>query len=76
LLQPIENNTYGEATDPAPADYVGSSDPDKDLILRTVYDVQGRVWKTFDDRGNETRYAYDVLGRQVQVITNYMNGRV
>jgi RHS repeat-associated protein len=69
----IQNCTYTSGT-PAPEDagYTGSSDSDKDLITRTTYDAQGRVSATFDAAGNEMRYLYDVLGRRIKTMSNYL----
>jgi RHS repeat-associated protein len=74
-IKTIVNCTYVGGS-PAPEDptYVGSSDPDADVITRTEYDAQGRVFATFDADNHETRYFYDVLGRQIKVIRNYVDG--
>ena len=74
-IKTIVNCTYVSGS-PAPEDsgYVGSSDPDADVITRTEYDTQGRVFATFDADNHETRYFYDVLGRQIKVIRNYVDG--
>lgn len=74
-VKTIVNCTYVSGS-PAPEDagYVGSSSPDQDIITRTEYDTQGRVWKTFDPLGRETRFEYDILGRRTKTITNYVNG--
>jgi RHS repeat-associated protein len=71
----ITNCTYVSGT-PAPEDdaYVGSAESDKDLITRTTYDAQGRVFSTTDAGGNQTRFEYDALGRRTKTITNYVDG--
>ena len=45
---------------------------DQNQVSSTEYDDQGRVWKTFDHRNNETRFVYDLLGRRVLTIANYV----
>jgi len=73
----VQNCTWVSGT-PAPEDptYVGqhATDTAKDVISQTVYDTQGRVWKTLDSRGNETRFEYDVLGRRSKTTRNYVDG--
>jgi RHS repeat-associated protein len=61
-------------TDSDLSSYVPVTDTDKDIITHTEYDAQGRVWKTFDTRNNETRHEYDVLGRRVKTTVNYVDG--
>ncbi|MCC6615500.1 MAG: hypothetical protein IT320_18650 [Anaerolineae bacterium] len=77
LTKTVVNCTY-ETGDPAPApedpSYVGSSNPDDDIISQTVYDAQGRVESTIDPLGRETRYEYDALGRRIKAIVNYVDG--
>ncbi len=48
------------------------TDNDQNVIASTVYDAQGRVSKTIDHRNNETLYFYDVLGRRIKTVTNYL----
>ena len=62
--------TYNIAADPALNSYVASTNPDQDLITRTVYDVQGRVLYSEDTLGLRTWQAYDGLNRVVKTITN------
>lgn len=50
------------------------ADNDQNLITLTVYNAEGRVAKTIDVLGNETHYAYDGLGRQIETILNYEDG--
>ncbi len=73
----IRNCTYTTGS-PAPEDdaYVGqhASDSAKDGITRTIYDSQGRVGATIDAHNRETRFEYDVLGRRVKTIRNYVDG--
>jgi len=73
----VQNCTWVSGT-PAPEDptYVGqhATDTAKDVISQTVYDAQGRVWKTLDSRGNEVRFEYDVLGRRSKTTRNYVDG--
>ncbi len=44
---------------------------DENVISQTAYDADGRVTWTRDTRGNETHYAYDMLGRQSRVVRNF-----
>jgi RHS repeat-associated protein len=78
VVKTIANCTFNpqNPTTPAPESplYVGSADSDKDVISRTEFDDRGRVVKTFDDLGNETRYEYDELDRGTRVISNYVDG--
>lgn len=47
---------------------------DQNRISTTLYDLAGRVTSARDATGNETRYTYDRLGRQVKTITHYVDG--
>ena len=47
---------------------------DQNLVTQTIYNAEGRVIRTLDVLGNETHYAYDGLGRQIETITNYEDG--
>ena len=48
--------------------------PDLNIVSQTVFDDEGQVTQTIDTRGNETRYSYDELGQQTEVIRNYVDG--
>lgn len=68
-----------DATDVRWEDGAGSaisfgSDNDQNRITATTYDLGGRVIRTRDAAGIETRYEYDALGRRIQSIANYVNG--
>ncbi len=65
---------YVAANDPRSSSYTLSSETDRDLVTRTVYDFAGRVTSTFDPVGRETRREYDLVGRVKKTITNYVNG--
>jgi RHS repeat-associated protein len=52
--------------------YDGQPTYDLNLIAETVYDDQGRVRETRDARGNLTRFVYDMVGRRVRTIANYV----
>src|SRR5262249_20886696 len=51
--------TDGGVNDPRSAQYVASSDPDKDIITVTTYDSNGYVLSTQDPLGNKTWNAFD-----------------
>ncbi len=58
-------------TDPCNASqYVPSSDPDKDRITTTVYDIRGNAIATIDPSGAITRTYYDQNNRPVVVVQN------
>lgn len=61
---------YDATNDPRASQYVASSDPARDIIETTEYDIMGRVKRTQDALGNWTLYGYDPLGRQVRTIRN------
>lgn len=44
------------------------------LVARTTYGSDGRVSSTFDPMGREVRYTRDLLGRELSVIRNYVDG--
>ncbi len=50
------------------------TDNDQNRISLTEFDTQGRVARTRDAAGIETRYEYDILGRRTRTITNYVDG--
>lgn len=50
------------------------TDKDQNIISTTSYEFGGRVSKTRNHTGIETRYEYDDLGRQVKTIFNYVDG--
>jgi RHS repeat-associated protein len=74
MVNAIGTAVDGSARDPRSTNYIRSADSDKDVITRTVYDGQGRVSATFDARNNQTRYFYDLLGRQIKIITHWVDG--
>ncbi len=49
---------------------------DQELVTSTVYDSAGRTWKVTDPRGLESRTTYDLLGRTLKTVENYVNGTV
>jgi RHS repeat-associated protein len=49
---------------------------DTALVSSVVYDAAGRQWKTVDPRGLENRTSYDLLGRTVKTVQNYVDGTV
>ncbi|MEW6568268.1 MAG: hypothetical protein AB1449_08915, partial [Chloroflexota bacterium] len=58
-------------TDPCnAAQYLPSSDPDKDRITTTVYDTRGNAIATIDPSGVITRTYYDGNNRPVVVVQN------
>jgi YD repeat-containing protein len=50
------------------------SDNDQNVIQSFEYNLGGRVVKTRDAGGVETRYSYDDLGRRTQTVVNYVDG--
>ena len=64
--------TDGGANDPRSDSYVASTDPDKDVISKTVYDLAGRVQYTEDALGRQTYFVYDAAGRRIRTISNYV----
>ena len=48
------------------------ADNDENMISSTIYDTQGRVSQTIDHRNNANLSLYDVLGRRVKTVTNYL----
>lgn len=69
-IQHASQPTYDLATDPDLSAYVASSDPDTDMVTQTVYDAQGRAYKSIDVEGNVSLSGFDGLGRQVKAIRN------
>jgi RHS repeat-associated protein len=67
-------NCTGTGTAADADNYVGSSNADDDIITKTEYDSFGRVFKTINALGRETRYVYDAAGRRYQTIVNYVDG--
>lgn len=45
---------------------------DRNIVSDTLYDVQGRVLQTLDNRHNTTQFVYDGMGRRVKTISNYV----
>jgi len=73
-IQNASDPDYDVAADPDLSAYTPGTDSDQDILSSTVYDSQGRVWKSIDQSGIETRFVYDVLGRRISTIRNYVNG--
>jgi RHS repeat-associated protein len=48
------------------------TDNDQNIISDTVYDAQGRVSATLDNRHNATVYIYDILNRRKKTVVNYV----
>ena len=46
------------------------------LVQSTVYDAAGRAWTVTDPKGIEARTTYDLLGRVVKTVENYVDGTV
>lgn len=46
------------------------------LVQSTVYDSAGRPWKVTDPKGIEGRTTYDLMGRTLTTVENYVNGTV
>ncbi len=46
------------------------------LVQSTVYDSAGRAWKVTDPKGIEGRTTYDLMGRVLTTVENYVDGTV
>ena len=66
-----EDNSRWEDGDDNAIDF--GEDNDQNVIAHTLYDAQGRVLETIDQRHNITHFVYDVLGRRIKSITNYVD---
>lgn len=64
--------TNFSSTDPRSDSYMVSPDSDKDRIVRTDYDTDGRVATVTDPNGRKTQNAYDTMGRLSRQISNYV----
>ena len=76
VVRSASNFAYNAALDVALLNYqpaVGAG-VDQDVISQTIYDAQGRVSATLDPLGNQTSFFYDVLGRRIKTIMNYVTG--
>ncbi|CAG0941285.1 hypothetical protein ANRL1_00487, partial [Anaerolineae bacterium] len=49
------------------------SNTDLNIVTETLYDDYSRVVATFDPRHNQTRFAYNLLGRRTKTVTNYVD---
>ncbi|MEO8611410.1 MAG: RHS repeat-associated core domain-containing protein [Chloroflexota bacterium] len=66
-----EGNSRWEDGDDNAIDF--GTDNDFNVIADTVYDAQGRVLETIDQRHNVTHFVYDVFGRRVKTVSNYVD---
>ena len=75
-IRNASNFGYNAAVDGALVSYqpLVGAEVDQDITTQTMYDVQGRVSTMIDPLGNQTRFTYDVLGRRIKTITNYVTG--
>ncbi|MBA3867563.1 MAG: PD40 domain-containing protein [Anaerolineae bacterium] len=48
------------------------TDNDQNIISDTVFDVQGRVFQSIDNRHNLTQFVYDAVGRRLKTINTYV----
>ena len=73
--RPVASADYGTNGDSAftrPSTIPTVSDT---VLLSTVdYDAAGRMYKTVDPKGIETRTLYDDAGRKTKTIENYVDG--
>jgi len=51
-----------------------NNENDRNRITTTTYDVAGRVIRTRDAAGSETRHEYDAVGRRTKTTDNYADG--
>ena len=70
-------NAVGEKTDdgvndPRSSSYTPSLNPDEDMITLTTYNGDGQVIDTYDVLGRVTTHVYDLAGRQIRMVRNYM----
>ncbi len=74
LTDAVDVGTNGASAYTRPGSVPSRSDTV--LVSGVVYDAAGRQWKTVDPRGIESRTTYDLLGRTVKTIENYVDGTV
>ena len=67
----VWNNGWKQSSAGGAVAVSNGADNDENIVADTVYDGQGRVAQTIDQRNNTTLYFYDVLGRRVKTVTNY-----
>lgn len=70
LWKGVTKNMSGDVLETITIDH--GTDNDQNIITDTLYDAQGRVSQTLDHRHNATQSVYDVLGRRVMTIANYV----
>ncbi|MBL8152763.1 MAG: hypothetical protein JNM70_01165 [Anaerolineae bacterium] len=73
IVNAVGTATDGSANDPRSSSYVPSSQPDKDLVLTTTYNADGRVLSAQDALGRVTRSVYDTVGRVIRTIQNFVD---
>ncbi|MFZ2098779.1 MAG: hypothetical protein WAV05_19265, partial [Anaerolineales bacterium] len=64
-------NLWNPNSDPCDPSFVPSSDADKDIAMRTVYDGNGNAIETIDPLDIVTRTFYDALNRPTLVVRNF-----
>jgi RHS repeat-associated protein len=72
IANAVGTDTDDSEGDPRSDSYVVNSDADKDLIISTIYDSDGRVQSTEDVLGRVNFNVYDASGRLFRTITNYV----
>ncbi|MEP6989221.1 MAG: RHS repeat domain-containing protein, partial [Chloroflexota bacterium] len=73
VINAVGTATDGSAADPRSATYVPNAAVDKDLVLVTAYNSDGRVQSVTDTLGRITRYVYDTVGRVTRTVQNFVD---
>ncbi len=73
VVNAVGTASDGSASDPRSSSYSPNSAVDKDLILVTVYNSDGRVQSVTDALGRISRYVYDTVGRITRSVQNFVD---
>lgn len=68
----VWNNGWKQSNAGGAPAIVHGADNDENQVTSTLYDAQGRVAQTIDHQNKGTLRLYNVLGRQVSTIVNYV----
>ena len=74
LTDAVDVGTNGAGSYTRPGSVPSRSDTA--LVSSVEYDAAGRQWKTTDPRGLESRTTYDLIGRTIKTVENYVDGTV